>query len=152
MDLDQGRRLGAALFSGEATPLPGLTFKKWTTPMIKQLTDLPGNVVAFVCKGRVTKADYDAVLVPAVQNALSTHDKVRLYYETDADFAGLEPGAMWEDFKVGVEHLTRWERIAVVTDVAWIQHTVRFFAFLMPAQTKLFSRAEVAKARAWISV
>lgn len=118
--------------------------------MIKQLADFPGNVVAFVCKGRVTKADYEAVLVPAVQNALRTHDKVRLYYETDADFAGLEPSAMWEDFKVGMEHLTRWERIAVVTDVEWIKHTVRFFAFLMPAKTKLFSRSEAAQAREWI--
>ncbi|MGO8923715.1 MAG: STAS/SEC14 domain-containing protein, partial [Xanthobacteraceae bacterium] len=73
--------------------------------MIEQLAGFPGNVVAVLCTGRVTKADYEAVVVPAVQNALSTHDKVRLYYETDADFAGLEPGAMWEDFKVGVEHL-----------------------------------------------
>ena len=38
--------------------------------MIEQLTDFPSNVVAFVCKGRVTKSDYDAVLVPAVLNAL----------------------------------------------------------------------------------
>jgi SpoIIAA-like len=118
--------------------------------MIKKLTDFPGNVAAFVCKGRVTRADYDAVLLPAVQSALSTHDKVRLYYETDADFAGLEAGAMWEDFKVGVEHLTRWERVAVVTDVQWIRHAVRFFGFLMPGATKLFSRSEAAQAREWI--
>jgi len=52
--------------------------------MINKLADFSGNVAAFVCKGRVTRADYNAVLVPAVQNALSTHDKVRLYYETDA--------------------------------------------------------------------
>lgn|GEM_PF-6112706 len=49
--------------------------------MIKQFTDFPGNVVAFACQGRVTKADYDAVLVPAVTNALRTHNKLRLYYE-----------------------------------------------------------------------
>jgi hypothetical protein len=118
--------------------------------MIKQLTDFPGNVAAFVCKGRVTKEDYDAVLVPAVRNALRTNNKVRLYYETDADFAGLEPSAMWEDFKIGVEHLTRWERVAVVTDVEWIKHAVRFFSFIMPGATKLFSRSEAAQAREWI--
>ncbi len=118
--------------------------------MIKQLTDFPGNILGFMCNGRVTKADYDAVLVPAVRNALRTHDKVRLYYETDADFAGLEAGAMWEDFKIGVEHLTRWERVAVVTDVEWIKYTVRFFSFLMPGATKLFSRSEAAQAREWI--
>ena len=76
--------------------------------------------------------------------------RVRLYYETDADFAGLEPGAMWEDFKVGMEHLTRWDRVAVVTDVARIEHTVRFFALLMPWKTRVFSRFEAAQAREWI--
>jgi len=118
--------------------------------MIQHLEGFPSSVLAFICKGRVKKADYDAVLVPAVQNALRTHHKLRLYYETDADFAGLEPGAIWEDFKVGMEHLTRWERIAVVTDVAWIKHTVLLFSFLMPGTTKLFSRAEAMQARDWI--
>ena len=118
--------------------------------MIIQLFDFPGDVVAFVCKGRVTKADYDSVLVPAVTKALSTHDKLQLYYETAADFAAVDAGAAWEDFKVGMEHVTRWERIAVVTDVDWIRHMVRLFSFLMPAETKVFPRAEAARARTWI--
>jgi len=118
--------------------------------MIEQLTDFPGSVVAFVCSGRVTKADYDAVLVPAVAKALQTHDKVRLYYETGPDFAGIDLGAVWEDFKVGLESFTRWERIAVVTDVEWIEHSVRFFGFLMPGMTRLFSRSEAAQARQWV--
>jgi hypothetical protein len=118
--------------------------------MIKQLETFPENVLAFVCEGRVTKADYDAVLVPSVINALKSHDKVRLYYETAANFAGIDPGAIWEDFKVGIEHLTRWERVAVVTDVEWIKQTMRFFSFLMPGAMKSFPLSEAARARAWI--
>ncbi len=118
--------------------------------MIVQLSDFPGNVVAFVCKGRVTKADYDVVLVPAVRDALVTHEKVRLYYETGADFAGIDPGAAWEDFKVGMEHLSRWERIAVVTDVDWIKHMVHFFSFLLPGTAKVFPLSDAARAREWI--
>lgn len=118
--------------------------------MIVQLSDFPGNVVAFVCKGRVTKADYDLVLVPAVAAALSAHEKLRLYYETAADFAGIDAAAAWEDFKIGMEHVARWERIAVVTDVDWIRHTVRFFSFLLPGEARVFPLAEAARARAWI--
>ena len=120
------------------------------TLMIKRLMDFPGNVVALVCQGRVTKADYDSVLVPAVLDALRTHDKVRLYYETAGDFAGIDPGAMWEDFKVGMEHLTRWERVALVTDVEWIKQTVRLWSFLMPASTRVFPTSDAARAREWI--
>jgi SpoIIAA-like len=119
--------------------------------MIEQLADFPSNVVGFVCKGRVTKSDYDAVLVPAVLNALRTHDKVRLYYETDTDFAGFDLGAAWEDFKIGMKHFTRWDRVAVVTDIEWIKHVTRFFGFLMPAtMVKLFSRSDATLARDWI--
>jgi hypothetical protein len=118
--------------------------------MIEQLSNFPDDVLAFVCKGRVTKADYDSVLVPAVMKALEKHKRVRLYYETAADFSGIDPGAMWEDFKVGMEHLTRWERVAVVTDVEWIKQTMRFFSFLMPGATKSFPTSEAAQARAWI--
>jgi hypothetical protein len=67
--------------------------------MIERLAGFPGNVAAFRCNGRVTKEDYDGVLLPAVGNTLRTHDKVRLYYEIGTDFAGLDTGAMWEDFK-----------------------------------------------------
>ena len=119
--------------------------------MIEQLKDFPDNVLAFVCHGRITKDDYEKVLVPAVLEALKRHDKLRLYYETAGDFGGIDPGAVWEDFMVGMEHFTRWERIAVVTDVDWIQHTMRFFSFLMPAQMKIFSPADAAAARAWIA-
>ncbi len=119
--------------------------------MIQQLKDFPDNVLAFACHGHVTKDDYDTVLVPAVTEALQSHKKVRLYYQTSSDFSGIQPGAMWEDFKVGVEHLTHWERFAVVTDIDWIKHTMQFFSFLMPGTLKLFPLSEADKAREWIT-
>jgi hypothetical protein len=72
--------------------------------MIEQLPNFPDYVLAFVCKGRVTEADYDSVLVPTVVRALEKHKRVRLYYEITADFSGMAPGAMWENFKVGMGH------------------------------------------------
>jgi len=118
--------------------------------MIELLRDFPDNVVAVVCRGRVTKADYDSVLVPAVETALKSRDRLRLYYETAGDFAGIDPGAIWQDFKTGMEHLTRWERVAVVTDVDWIRYTMQFFSFMMPGDMKTFPCTEVAQARQWI--
>jgi hypothetical protein len=119
--------------------------------MIEALTDLPDNVLAFVCHGRVTKQDYESVLTPAVEKALKRHDKVRLYYETASDFAGVEPSAIWEDTKVGLGHLSRWEKFAVVTDVEWIGHTMKLFSFVMPGEMRVFSSDQAAQAREWIA-
>lgn len=119
--------------------------------MIELLRDFPSNVVALAASGQVTKADYDKVVVPAVERALAQHDKVRLYYKIGSDFAGMEPSAMWADTKVGMGHFLKWERIAVVTDVEWIKLSVSAFGFLMPAQVNVYSLAAADDARKWIS-
>ena len=67
--------------------------------MIEQLSTFPDNVLAFVCRGQVTKADYDTVLVPAVEKALAKLTRFRLYYEIATDFTGIDPGAMSEDLR-----------------------------------------------------
>jgi hypothetical protein len=118
--------------------------------MIELLKGFPDNTVAVACRGKVTKRDYDTVLVPTVEKALKARDKVRIYYEIGADFAGIDPAAAWEDFKVGMGHFTHWERIAVVTDVDWIKYTMGIFTFLMPGDMRLFPTAEAAQAREWI--
>ncbi len=47
-------------------------------------------------------------------------------------------------------HLGRWERIAVVTDVAWIENTMKVFSFVIPADMRIFPVSDAASARDWI--
>ena len=118
--------------------------------MIEIMKNFPDNVIAFSCEGQVKKDDYEEILVPAILETLKRHDKIRLLYKTSADFSGYDPGAIWEDLKIGVEHPTSWERVAVVTDVNWIVQMMRLFSFLFPCPTKLFPSSELAQAQAWI--
>ena len=118
--------------------------------MIEVLRDFPANVVAFRGTGRITRQDYETVVIPAVTAAFQRNKAIRLYYEFAPDFEGLDPGAMWEDFKVGVEHFTHWERIAIVTDMDWISNALKVFAFLMPGEIRHFPLSDADQARAWI--
>jgi hypothetical protein len=118
--------------------------------MIEILRNFPDNVIAFSCDGQVTKDDYEGILVPAIIETLKRHDKIRLFYKTSANFTGYAPGAIWEDLKIGVEHPTRWERVAVVTDVDWIVQMMSLFSFLIPCPIKLFPSSGFAQAHAWI--
>jgi len=119
--------------------------------MIEMLSGFPGNVVAFAGTERITKRDYETVVAPAVGQTVSRHGKARLYYQVGPDFTGFDVGAMWEDFKVGIETWTRWERVAVVTDVHWIGQAVAAFTFLIPGEVRVFPLQEAAQARAWIA-
>lgn len=119
--------------------------------MIEILESFPDNVVAVSAKGQVTKRDYEDVLIPRVESAFHRHERIRLYYELGPQFSGIDAGAAWEDLKVGVEHLARWERMAIVTDVEWIGHLVSAFRFMMPGQLRLFGTARRQEAQEWIA-
>ncbi|MFG1344657.1 STAS/SEC14 domain-containing protein [Xanthobacter autotrophicus DSM 431] len=118
--------------------------------MIELLGGFPADAVAFRGSGFLTKEDYDRVLVPAVEEALKTHEGVKVYYEIASDFSGMSPAAMWEDFRVGMQHLSRWKRVAVVTDVPWIGQMVQMFGFMIPVTIRVFAIADAAEARVWL--
>jgi len=119
--------------------------------MIEMLEGLPEGVVGAVAKGRVSRKDYDEILIPAVEAAFKDREKVRFYYELGREFSGIDAGAMWEDFRVGIGHFSGWERIAVVTDVDWIRHAINAFRFLVPCETRIFPTSAAAEARRWVA-
>lgn len=119
--------------------------------MIESLEGFPSNVVAIRASGQVSQQDYDSVLTPKVEAALAAHKKVRVYYEVSSDFVGFEPGAMWADFKMGMGHITSWDKVAVVTDVPWLRYATDFFRFMMPAEVKVFGLADAEAAKTWVS-
>ena len=118
--------------------------------MIEPIQTSASNVLAFSATGKVTGDDYETVLVPAVEAALETHDKIRLLYHFGPEFEGYEAEAMWDDTKIGMKHLTHFEKIAVVTDVEWISRSVKAFGFMMPGEVQVFSNAQLADSQAWI--
>ena len=93
---------------------------------------MPDSVLGFRASGELTGEDYRNVLVPAVEAALQSRDKLRLLYLLGDDVTGFSAGAAWQDTKVGMEHVTRWEKIAVVTDKDWLRHSVDIFGYLIP--------------------
>ena len=115
--------------------------------MIQIIEGLPDNVVGIVAKGRVTNEDCNKILKALMETSLKRHDKVRLYYEIGCRF----PGAAWEDLRIGLEHIPQWERVAVVTDVGWVRHTVNALRFLIASDVRVFTSFQAPEGRAWIT-
>ncbi len=123
--------------------------------MLEPIEGLPENALGFTAKGDVTAEDYETVLIPAVEEKLKTHEKIRLLYHLGEDFKRFEAGAMWDDAKVGLAHITEWEKIAIVTDVNWIQQAGKIFGFAIdtmevPGDVKVFHNNELEQAVQWI--
>jgi SpoIIAA-like len=115
--------------------------------MIELIEGLPNNVVGISVTGRVTKEECRDILAPAVQKSLRWRDNIRLYYELGSRF----PGSGWDDLDLGFEHASRCERIAIVTDIAWVRLTVKAIRFLIPGAIRVFATIEAPQARAWIA-
>ena len=116
-------------------------------PMIEIIEGLPKKVVGIAVKGRVTMEDCRDVLMPAMKRSLQRHDKIRLYYELSCRF----PGSAWDDLDLGIEHASRCERVAIVTDVAWVRLTVKALRFLIPGEIRVFPTDQAPEGRAWIT-
>jgi hypothetical protein len=119
--------------------------------MLERIPDLGDSVVGIKASGQITGDDYRDVLVPAVDTALKGGHKLRFLYVLGEDVSGFSPSAAWQDTKVGVEHYTRWEKVAVVSDKEWLRHSVDIFGYLIPGEVKAFTSAQEAEARTWVS-
>jgi hypothetical protein len=105
-------------------------------------------VIAFSAVGKVEAADYE-VLKPAIEKAVADHEKVRIVFEMGPEFEGYTAGAAWEDARLWAPHLTDWERVAVVTDHAFMAGALRAFGAIMPGEIKVFPVGELDKATEW---
>jgi hypothetical protein len=130
-----------------ASPLATPPAEQDETRMIEIVEGLPENVVGIIVKGRMTKRDCSEVLVPAIEKSLKWHHKLRLYYEIRSRF----PGAAWEEVDLGINNVPAWERVAMVTDIAWIRHTVATLRLLIPAEIRTFAASQAPEALAWIT-
>ena len=119
--------------------------------MIIELGGFPNNVVAVQAEGQVTGDDYSQTLVPAVEKKFAEFDKVRLLYQIGPEFKRFTTTALWEDAKIGLHHLDGFERIAVVTDVAWIVKLVEGISKTIPGTTRCFSLQDIDAATGWIA-
>jgi hypothetical protein len=116
--------------------------------MFRPLSDLPPGVVGFEAEGEIHAEDYTSTLVPAVEQQIAEHDGVRIVL-VFPDFGGYSGGAAWQDLKMGTEHLTKWKRIALVTDVEWMLHMVHLFGWMTPGDVRTFPMTDCDAAIAW---
>lgn len=119
--------------------------------MIEVLPNLPATVLGVRASGTISADDYESVLIPAIEAAIRERERVRLLYVMDCSVADFSLGAVWDDAKLGFEHLRDFERIAIVTDDQLIRGMVSALHFALPRHVQVFEGGEQAAAAAWLA-
>lgn len=120
--------------------------------MIEVIGDLPDNTIGVAARGKVTAEDYENIIEPIVDEIFQRHEKARFLYYLGDEFDGFEPGAAWEDTRLGLGHYTGWEKVALVTNRDWLRATFRALGVLMPGAVKTFDIDELDEAKRWVAM
>ncbi len=119
--------------------------------MLKIMNDLPDNVLGVSAEGKITGTDYETVLIPAVEEKLKANKKIRMLYHLGSNFTGFYLNAMLDDAKMGMKHLSAWERVAFVSDHEMINTFAKFFGYMLSCELRIFKDSELGEAKKWIS-
>ena len=119
--------------------------------MLKIITDLPNNVLGVSAEGKITGTDYETILIPAVEEKFKTNKKIKLLYHLGNNFSGFDLNAMLDDAKIGMKHLSSWDKVALVSDHQMINTFAKFFGYLLPCEIRIFKDTELEVAKKWIA-
>src|SRR5262245_52692216 len=108
--------------------------------MLEPIPGLPEGVLGFEARGHLEASDYTDVLMPAVRGLIDLGERVRIVLVFER-FEGMSASAAWQDIKFGVEYLSRWERVALVTDLDWMITVASLFGWMTPGEFKRFPLA-----------
>ena len=119
--------------------------------MIKIMMNETDNILALEAIGQVTGDDYDSIVIPAIENKVEQQGKIRVLYELGSQFSGFNFAALWKDAKVGFQHLTDFEKIALVSDIQWIRIMTKLIGSIWPCPVKVFQNNQLTQAQEWVT-
>jgi len=119
--------------------------------MIQHLQDLPLNMVGFKAVGKITGRDFTETVMPKVKALIDKTDKLNYLLVLETSLKNFSIGAWMKDAKMGIKHLSKWNRAAIVSDVKAVRTFTNFFSYLMPGEFKGFEYSDLQQAIDWVS-
>jgi len=119
--------------------------------MIHQINNLPENIVGFTASGEVTKDDFLLNVMPQVQSLINKTGKLNYLLVLETSVKNFTFGAWVEDAIMGIKHLVKWNKAAIVTDVEAIRNFTILFSKIIPGEFKGFEHSDLQHAIDWVS-
>ena len=119
--------------------------------MIQKLSGVADYVAGFSVSGKVTRDDYETVVVPEVDKIVKQHGHIHFLLVLNTDVGNFTPGAWMKDALLGVKHLSKWKKMAIVSDQKGVEKITDIISPVIPGESKGFSLDELEQAKTWVS-
>jgi hypothetical protein len=92
--------------------------------MLTIIEGLPDRVIGIRITDKLRAEDYETQLIPLVNEKLASHPRLDLLCCIDGEWKGMEAGAVWQDLRLGLGKIGHWARMAIVTDIGWMENAI----------------------------
>ncbi|MEN2398928.1 STAS/SEC14 domain-containing protein [Flavobacterium sp. MC2016-06] len=117
--------------------------------MIHQI-DTADNLVAFRALAAVTKEDFLTTVVPAVEHLVRETNEINFLLVLDTEIKNFTAGAWLQDALLGLKHLGKWNRAAIISDSDEIISFTNGFSYVVPGEFRGFKKEAFNKALNWV--
>lgn len=118
--------------------------------MIKIIRNAPKNVAAFEASGSVTKSDFEIVF-RRVKKVIEKEGELNYLLSLKTDISEFSMGAWLKDLMLGVKHLGKWNRCAIISDSKAIDLATKAMNSFTIGEFKVFSHSRYDDAMHWVS-
>ena len=112
--------------------------------------DTADNMVAFRALAEVTSDDFKSVVVPAIEDLVKRTDEINFLLVLETELENFTAGAWLQDAMIGLKHLGKWKRAAIVTDSENIISFTNGFSYVVPGEFRGFKKETLHKAINWV--
>ena len=118
--------------------------------MLTMIEGLPDHVIGIRITDKLRTEDYEKQLIPMVNAKLENHRKLDLLCCIEGEWKGMEAGAVWQDLRLGLGRIGHWARMAIVTDIKWLENAIKLLRLFSPGELRHFDSDDYAAAREWV--
>jgi hypothetical protein len=119
--------------------------------MITVMNDIPAYVAGFTANGEVTSDDYEKVLIPRIEEVYRAHGHIHFLFVLKTEVGNFTTAAWWKDLMVGLEHFSKWRKMAIVSNQKVVEKISSLLSPVLPGKTKGFSMEELEEAKNWVA-
>ncbi|MCK7556274.1 STAS/SEC14 domain-containing protein [Chitinophaga sedimenti] len=119
--------------------------------MVALLPDYPPHVAAYRASGSVSQEEYQQVVMQRVEQVADIYGKINFLVLLDTDFSNYSIGALLKYLYISFRHFFKWERMAIVSEEAWVRRAYDMLSPLVHGEVRGFKHEELAEAKQWVS-
>jgi len=118
--------------------------------MITEIQDLPPNVAGFKAVDQVSKEDFTNVVMPRVKALAEQEGEINYLLVIETPLSNFSFQSWMQDAWMGMKHLMKWNRVAIVSDKESIRTFTDIFSKFIPGEFRGYEPAQLQQAVVWL--